>query len=124
MPDQVAKALDGKTSRSVALSLRGVKVPDGWNPRTSIHVFVNKPDATAATSPRDENFVFAFHLSPLDPEEPQNFGMDLAPALARTRWQPGQSLKVTFVVVPPKNVELPKDLKVPFEEVVISLPDR
>ena len=95
----------------VTLSLRGVQVPEDWNFKNAIHVFVNQPDASANTSADESSFVFAFYLSPLDPEQPQNFGFDLGPALMRLKkdkkWKPSEAIRATFVVVPPAGLDLP-----------------
>jgi hypothetical protein len=124
--DRLAGLFAKEKPRSVSLSLRGVRVPESWNPKHAVYVFVNNPDATADTMPDDASFVMAFTMSPVDPAEPQNFGFDLAPALNRLKndkkWKPGEAIQVTFVIVPPANSVLPEDLKVPFEGVVLSVP--
>ena len=124
VPSKMAKAIGGKTPGSVELSLDGVKTPKGWKTRTAIRVFLNNPDATANTSPKDPSFVFAFHLSAQDGDESQNIGIDLGPTLALQKWEPGQKVRVTFVLVPETGEALPKDVKVPFEKCYISVPER
>lgn len=114
LPDKPA---DGP---SVRLSIQGVKAPAG----ASIRVFLNFPDAPAATPVNDPHYVGS--ITSFEDPAPGAAGddvlLDAAPALRylkkSERVLAGDTLAVTLVVV---EGSAPADVSIPVERVVLSI---
>ena len=104
----------------VRLSIRGVKAPAG----TSIRVFLNFPDAPAATPVNDPHYVGK--ITSFEDPAPGAAGddalLDAAPALRRLkkseRVLAGDTLALTLVVA---EGSAPADVSIPLEKVVLSI---
>ncbi len=116
----LARAVAGESDRPARLVVRGLRSPEGWNGRNAVRVFVNKADATAETPVESSNYVWEFGLDRTDPDKPKNVGMDLLGPLKAIKWQPGDKIQLTFVLVSGDGAALPAETKVPFRDVVLS----
>lgn len=115
----VAGLKEDEAGESVLLTVRGAALPVA--PKSSVRVFLNKPDATQETPVTDAHYVGSFTLGNAEEAgKPQNYILSLGPTLRRLH-QKGlltadQPIKVTVVGIGMKA-------SVPFDGVTLSFED-
>ncbi len=111
---------------AVHLVLGGVVPPKEREQIEGVRVFLNKDDATRATSIDDPHFVCAFAFAPTTQRDPQEFNLDLTRTVAELGRQgkldSTKPLRITLIAVPAMGAkELPAQFSVPVGKVSIKV---
>lgn len=124
---EITKAVaDPARPQTIRLIVQGVSLPaEALKEKAGIKLFLNKPNATAATSEKDPHFVGAVDFQPTTDRKPQSFLLDLGPAVAELRRTKQidlhQPLEVTFAAIP--SPEQPNaQVKIPIDSVKVTVP--
>jgi hypothetical protein len=125
---QIGSALD-EPDGHVRLAVQGILPPPEPQSKLvgGVKVFLNLPDASAATSEKDRHFVGVFSLQPTSETRLQGVNLDLTPTLRALQKSKdldlGKPLSITLIAIPSAKVDqLPDELKMPFREVSVTVP--
>jgi hypothetical protein len=123
---QIAEAVSNpEQPQTVRLVIKGVWLSAEAKKEGGIKLFLNKPDATSATSEKDPHFVGAVDFQPTKDGKPQSFLLDLAPTVAELRRTKqldlNQPLKVTFAAIL-SSEKGPQRVQIPIESVEVIVP--
>ena len=129
---QIAEAIERYPDATVRLTLRGVSPPAERKLIHGFNVFLNKPDATAATPEDDPHFVRAVEFEPTTDSSPQSFSFDLLRSLVRLNklekldiMDTKKPLKITIVAIPAPGVSrIPLDASFSVRELAVRVPPR
>ena len=129
---QIAEAIERYPDATVRLTLRGVTPPAERKLIHGFNVFLNKPDATAATPEDDPHFVRAVEFEPTTDSSPQSFSLDLLRSLVRLNklekldiMDTKKPLKITIVAIPAPGVSrIPLDASFSVRELAVRVPPR
>ena len=126
---QIAEALARYPDATVRLSIRGVHPPVNREAINGFNLFLNKPNANAATSEKDPHFVGATEFSPTAENTPQGFNVDLLRTLVklhrRGQFDLEKPLKITIVPIPAPGVSrIPDEASFAVRELTLTVPTR